>query len=68
MWHVPQSGIHWVAEIVEEVSKPPKYTPEAVLGIVEEFELGLRRWYNGVHSTVHDMSSSNEQRAGLSFA
>lgn len=49
MRYVPHLGIHWVAEIVEEISKPPKYTPEAVLSVLDEFELGLRRWYDGVH-------------------
>lgn len=48
MRYVPHLGIHWAAEIAEEMSKPPKYTAEAVLGVLEEFELGLRTWYDGV--------------------
>lgn len=49
MRYVPHVGLHWVAEIVEEISKPPKYTPDAVLGILEEFEMGLQQWHYGVH-------------------
>lgn len=53
--HAQHLGLHWVAEIVEEVSKPPKYTPESLLSILEEFELGLQRWYDGVRLTLYVM-------------